>query len=83
MIDKLKLGIVYNKKGKIVNHRSLIKVFFNPFLRLIGLQIVTPFDKEKQKLYYPKIMRTERRRKLTFEYKFEKGWAIKKERILI
>ena len=77
------LGIVYNEKGKIVNHRSLIKVLFNPFLRLIGLQIGTIFKPKEQKLQHPKLMRTGRQRKLMFDYKLQKGWVIKKERTFI
>ena len=77
------LGIVYNEKGKIINHRSLLKVVCNPFLRLIGLQVGTVFDREKQELYHPKIMRTKRVRKLLFDYDLAEGWVIKKERTLI
>ena len=36
----IKLGIVY-KDNKIINHRSLLKVLLNPFLRYIGLYIGT------------------------------------------
>jgi len=36
----MKLGIVY-KDNKIINHRSLLKVLLNPFLRCIGLYIGT------------------------------------------
>jgi hypothetical protein len=39
-VFKLKLGIVY-KDNKIINHRSLLKVLLNPFLRYIGLYIGT------------------------------------------
>lgn len=39
----MNLGII-KKDGKIINHRSLLKVAFNPFLRLIGLQIVSSSD---------------------------------------
>ena len=34
----MKLGILY-KDGKIVNHRSLVKVLFNPILRRFGYYI--------------------------------------------
>jgi hypothetical protein len=37
---RLHLGIVY-KDGNIINHRSLVKVFLNPILRLFGFQIVS------------------------------------------
>lgn len=34
------LGIIY-KNGKIINHRSLIKVVFNPIFRFFGYQLVS------------------------------------------
>lgn len=34
----MKLGILY-KNGKIVNHRSLLKVVLNPILRYFGYYI--------------------------------------------
>lgn len=34
----MKLGILYHK-GKIVNHRSLLKVLLNPILRYCGCYI--------------------------------------------
>lgn len=37
---KLNLGILY-KNDKIVNHRSILKVFFNPILRYFGFYIGT------------------------------------------
>ena len=40
------LGIVY-KNGEIINHRSILKVCFNPILRTFGLQIVSVFNGEK------------------------------------
>jgi len=36
----IKLGILY-KEGKIVNHRSLLKVLINPILRKYGYYIGT------------------------------------------
>lgn len=36
----MKLGILY-KNGEIVNHRSFIKVIFNPMLRRFGYYIGT------------------------------------------
>lgn len=40
----MKLGLLY-KNGRVVNHRSLIKVILNPILRYFGINIVTRFDK--------------------------------------
>jgi hypothetical protein len=36
----MNLGIIW-KDGKIINHRSLVKVLLNPFLRIIGYEIAT------------------------------------------
>ena len=36
----MNLGIIV-KDGKVVNHRSLLKVLINPFLRTIGWQIAS------------------------------------------
>lgn len=38
MYNILTLGILY-KDGKVVNHRSLIKVLFNPIFRYFGFYI--------------------------------------------
>ncbi len=42
----MKLGILY-KDGKIVNHRSFIKVLFNPILRYFGYYIGTVCENEE------------------------------------
>ena len=42
----LTLGILY-KDGKIVNHRSLVKVLLNPTLRYFGFQIATECVNQK------------------------------------
>ena len=44
------LGIIW-KDGKIINHRSLLKVCFNPFLRVIGVEIASLFDDNEFKRY--------------------------------
>lgn len=36
----LQLGIIW-RDGKIINHRSLLKVALNPILRVIGYEIAT------------------------------------------
>ncbi len=38
----MKLGIVY-KDGFVINHRSLVKVLFNPLLRYFGYHIASKF----------------------------------------
>jgi hypothetical protein len=45
-MNKLKLGILYKDK-KIVNHRSLLKVLFNPILRYFGYCIATKLINNK------------------------------------
>jgi hypothetical protein len=44
MIKVKPLGILY-KNNKVVNHRSLIKILFNPILRCFGICIGSKFDK--------------------------------------
>lgn len=39
----LKLGII-KKDGRVINHRSLLKVILNPVLRVFGRCIATYFD---------------------------------------
>ena len=41
----MKLGILL-KDGKIVNHRSFIKVILNPIFRYFGFCIATLYDKK-------------------------------------
>lgn len=40
----MKLGILY-KNDKMVNHRSFVKVIFNPILRRFGICIATKVNK--------------------------------------
>ncbi len=44
-MKNLNLGLIYNEDGNLINHRSLLKIILNPFLRFFGLQIITPYDK--------------------------------------
>lgn len=82
IIEKLKLGIVY-KDGKIINHRSLIKVIFNPILRSIGLCIGTSFNKGI--LGNPEIFKCNASYKIDFkQYKYnETDTTIIRKRIFI
>jgi hypothetical protein len=44
MFNKLfYFGIIKNNEGEIINHRTLIKVVFNPILRIFGVEIVSIF----------------------------------------
>lgn len=40
----MNLGIVFDNEMNVINHRSLLKVFINPFLRCFGVCIATKFD---------------------------------------
>ena len=42
----MNLGIIW-KNGEIINHRSLLKILFNPILRCFGWQIASEFDENK------------------------------------
>ena len=83
MIDKLELGIVYNKEGKMINHRSLLKVIVNPFLRLIGYNIATIADVENDRLYGTTIMKCQRKTKISFTYDNDDEYHIVKLRRII
>ena len=37
----LKLGVIEGERGELVNHRSVLKLLVNPFLRVVGLQVAT------------------------------------------
>jgi len=52
-MKKLNLGVLY-KNGKLVNHRSLLKVLLNPFLRTTGFEIQSEFDNKVFKKYVVK-----------------------------
>lgn len=56
------LGVVYNSNNEMINHRSLLKVIFNPFLRMFGLCIGTIVETENnvEVLKAPTIMRCKR-----------------------
>lgn len=46
----LKLGIFFKEDGSMISHRSLLKVFLNPFLRLIGWQIISITSRDRTKI---------------------------------
>lgn len=82
----LKLGIVYNQSGKMINHRSLLKVLFNPLLRRIGFFIGTPYDTNTKVLGLCILQRGPINKPLinnfknSWLYELEEGAYIKKER---
>lgn len=80
LTDKLTLGILY-KDGKVVNHRSLLKVLLNPLLRSIGLCVGTQFENEEiKKLVLFKVKPT--KLKYDFNSYNEYDKIIKKREIL-
>lgn len=82
-MKKLKLGIIY-KDGKLINHRSLLKVLFNPILRYFGYCIGTPFDIDKNKLNgYMKIFKCEKSSKIEYQKYDIENIIIVKKRMLI
>lgn len=79
-ITKYKLGIVY-KDRKVINHRSALKVFLNPFLRVLGLQIGTYFDNKRPKGI--RLMKCPPQINITFSYDVESPYRIVKKRTWI
>ena len=71
------LGIIY-KDNKIINHRSLLKILLNPFLRCVGLYIGTSYrDGQLKGIRLKKGVRTQ---KIiwSFKYDVEYDYIIKK-----
>ena len=82
MIDKLQLGIVYDEKGKIINHRSLLKVILNPFLRIIGINIATKYNSHENKLFGISVVKCNRIQNISFLYE-NNNYKINRRRMLI
>ena len=77
----LKLGIVY-KNGVVINHRSLLKVIINPFLRYIGFCIGTLYSNDKLKR--PVLTTCQRQYKNPFYYSYDTDYdRIEKKRMFI
>ena len=73
----MKLGIVY-KNDNIINHRSVLKVLLNPFLRYVGLYIGTSYmDGQLKGIRLNRCIRTQ---KIiwSFKYDVEYDYIIKK-----
>jgi len=80
---ELNLGIIY-EDGKIVSHRSLLKVVLNPFLRAVGLQVGTPYNPETERLGWPALMRTPRcPLRFSWNYPLGKNQIAEKKRVWI
>lgn len=82
IIDKLELGIIY-EGDTIINHRSLIKVILNPFLRLFGFNIATKYDTEKNILLNPVLISCKKIKNIKFQYDNKNFYKVEKKRILI
>lgn len=77
----MKLGILY-KDGKIVNHRSLLKVLINPILRRFGYYIGTIC--ENNKLKGLKLQKGQKTDKIKWDFKsYNEHDTVLKKRILI
>jgi len=83
MFNKLDLGVVYNTDGIIINHRSLVKVLFNPFLRILGIQIATKYNKDTNTLLTPVIIKCGKVKCINFTYKNDIIYSIQKKRTLV
>ena len=79
----MNLGIIY-KDNKMCNHRSLLKVCVNPFLRMIGFQIATKADPDKDFLGYPILNKCPKKKlEFSFNFKLEENMSIVKKRTFI
>ena len=82
-IVKMNLGIITNEQGQIVNHRSLLKVLFNPFLRVIGWHIVTIFDPNTNELGRIIVEKCPKKTlEFSFDYKLKNNQLIKQRRLI-
>lgn len=78
--ENMKLGLVY-KNGIIINHRSFIKVIFNPILRFFGFEIGTVF--KDGIVGKPIIQKTDRHKKIIW-YSYGNNYDhIEKRRLII
>jgi len=73
----LKLGIIY-KDGKIINHRSFIKVVFNPILRCFGYYIGSKSNKDLTNIIGMSIFKCDRCKLKYQKYNCEYDFIIKK-----
>ena len=80
-MSKLDLGILY-KDGKVVNHRSVFKVLFNPILRYFGYQIATILNNDGS-LGKPVIEKCERTSTIKYSLEHNECDKIVKKRIIL
>lgn len=72
----LNLGIIYDKDGKIIGHRTLPKIFFNPFLRYFGWQLASEYNLHTNTLEGIKLGRCPRKKNILENLK--RSWCFKK-----
>jgi len=77
----LKLGIIM-KDNRIINHRSLIKVLLNPFLRCFGFCIATKMDQGRLGLPIFSKCDIQFPESYPIPYDYEYDQIIKKRRII-
>lgn len=76
----MKLGIVYYR-GNVINHRSLLKVLFNPILRYFGYYIGTLYVNDE--LGGIKLNKCDRSSKIVWEkYDCEYDYIVKKRTLI-
>jgi len=80
----LYLGIIVSPSNQLINHRSLFKVFCNPFFRLFGFQCATIICKSKMKKFKSVFIKCKRENTLnfSFDYSLNNNRLIKKYRII-
>ena len=78
----LELGIIY-ENNKIINHRSLVNVILNPFLRLFGFNIATICNIENNTLLNPIIISCKKIKNIKFRYDNNSEYRIEKRRRII
>ena len=81
------LGLVYNKDGILINHRSLLKVVINPFLRPFKICIASKFNVNYTKLEGYKFIQCDyvslRDGLLNIKYDLLEGYYVKKTHTII
>jgi hypothetical protein len=81
-MNRLDLGILYKDK-KIVNHRSLIKVIFNPILRYFGYHIATIVNDNRDTIIGLVIRKCKKVNRIKYTLEHNECDYIIKKRIII
>lgn len=75
------LGLVYDLNNNLQNHRSLLKILLNPWLRTIGWHIATSYNKITRKMGLIVINRCPKKKlEFSFSYDMTNLKLIKKRR---